>query len=498
MTRSIADTVLKAPSKTQNNIDEINGHNRSVTLVYVFIGIILCLVIIIAAMLLVPSSTEKKIITQENIIIEPEIKKRNEENTENKKFNEKIEIDWMLKKTDAEKHRLTIWAKDDYEIALVLEQQADNYKNKKQYKNSENYYKKAIEKIDEIFTKKQQIFNQLVNQGTALLNDEKLQQAELLFIKAQVIDKENKLIIRSLERIDNRNKVNILYDQSIDQEKNDELDEAVKLLEKALIIEPEFIKINKKLTELKEKKLKKYFNKTISEILEALDINDLTVAEKKLNLAKKINSTDPIIEELEIRITEKNINYKIKRLQKIARNQVKNEQWYKAKKTYQKILTLDPDVSSAIVFRERAVAYIYLNKLLNDIILKPERLRNEQVLEKSKKNLLFINNELQKKENIYFSKLKTPDLNKKILSAEKIIKDASRYINVTIKSDNETEIIIYKVEKLGKIIEKVIKLRPGQYTIVGSREGYRDFRKTIKITAADQMVLVNVYCREKI
>lgn len=492
--------MLKAPSKIINNTDKKNENNGSMTLVYVLIGIILCLIIIIAAMLLSsPSpSTENKTIRQEKILKETDIKKPIDEDTENNNFNEKIEIDWILKKSDAEKDSLSIWAQEDYEIALVFGQKADNFKNKKEYKNSEELYKKAIEKIDEILVKKEQILNQFINQGTDLLDEDKLKQAKSVFIKAQAIDNKNKLVIRSLERISNRDKVIGLYNQSIELEKNNELDEAIKLLQKILIIEPEFSKINGKLTALKEKKTGRDLNKLISQILEALDKNNLKLANKQIKIAKKMNSTDPVIEELEIRIKDNNKIEQIKKLQKVVRKQIRNEQWKNARNTYQKILTLDPDVSSAIVGREKAVAYIYLNKLIDDIILKPERLQNEQILEKSKKNLKFINNELQQKENLYFSKIKTPELNKKISSAEKIIKDASISINITIKSDNETEIVIYKVGKLGRFVEKNLKLRPGQYTIVGSKDGYRDFRKTVKITAADQMLLINVYCREKI
>jgi hypothetical protein len=72
------------------------------------------------------------------------------------------------------------------------------------------------------------------------------------------------------------------------------------------------------------------------------------------------------------------------------------------------------------------------------------------------------------------------------------------HISLTIKSDNETDVIIFKVAKFGKIKEKIIQLRPGKYTIVGSKMGYRDYRKIINVTASDQNIMINVLCREKI
>ena len=82
--------------------------------------------------------------------------------------------------------------------------------------------------------------------------------------------------------------------------------------------------------------------------------------------------------------------------------------------------------------------------------------------------------------------------------AKNIIDAYSTLIDITIRSDNETQIMIYQVAKFGQFNEKKIQLRPGRYTIVGSKEGYRDFRNTINITTNDSKRFINVICKEKI
>ena len=500
--------MLKAPSKTIEKTEIEHDNNRSDTLVYILIGIIICLTIVIFTLLLSPSplptptsGVEKKITQDENKqtikrVIDTDGKREEIE------FNEKIEIDWMIKKIDAENNKIPIWAVDDYKIALEFEKKADAYKNNKKYHESEINYKKAIDKIDDILSNKEFKFNELIIQGNSYLDDEKLEQAKLVLLQAQSIDTENKVIIRSLERIENRSEVTNLYNHSLNQEQDNKLDEAIESLKKAKIIEPEYEKINKKLSELTAKKNKIEFDNLISQILEAIDNNDLRSAEKIIKIAKSMNAMDPITGDLEKIVIEKNKNNEIIRFQRNAINQEKNEQWKKAKNSYEKILQFDSNASKAIVSLERVNAYIQLNKLMDVIILQPARLQNEKILKKSKKSLQFVKNELKQKDNLYHINKKTkreiPGLINKINSVEKIIKNASILVDVIIKSDNATEVTIYKVGKLGKITEKKLQLRSGKYTVVGSRPGYRDYRETFNISATDRAVLINVSCREKI
>lgn len=498
--------MLKAPSKTIEKTEIENDNNRSDTLVYILIGIIICLTIVVFFLLLSPSplptSGVEKTITQDanQQIIKKQIS--TDVKHDKDKFNEKIEIDWMIKKIDAENNNIPIWAEEDYKIALEFEKKADAYKNNKKYHESEINYQKGIDKIDDILSNKEFKFNELIIQGNSYLDDEKLEQAKLLLLQAQSIDKENKIIIRSLERIENRSEVTNLYNHSLNQEQDNKLDEAIESLKKAKIIEPEYEKINKKLSELTAKKNKIEFDNLISQILEAIDNNDLRSAEKIIKIAKSMNAMDPITGDLEKIVIEKNKNNEIIRLQRNAINQEKNEQWKKAKNSYEKILQFDSNASKAIVSLERVNAYIQLNKLMDVIILQPARLQNEKILKKSKKSLQFVKNELKQKDNLYHINKKTkreiPGLINKINSVEKIIKNASILVDVIIKSDNATEVTIYKVAKLGKITEKKLQLRSGKYTVVGSRPGYRDYRETFNISATDRAVLINVTCREKI
>ena len=63
-------------------------------------------------------------------------------------------------------------------------------------------------------------------------------------------------------------------------------------------------------------------------------------------------------------------------------------------------------------------------------------------------------------------------------------------------SDNATDVTVYRVGRLGSFERRALQLRPGRYTIVGSRAGCRDVRKEIVLDAG--MAPVTIRCEERI
>ncbi len=499
---------LISPSKITQQTEEPQNKNYSGTLVYVLSGIIICLLLIVSAMLFLPEAENIDINQSQDKTSELKPGVREEKTAQknssqekailNEAVNEKIEIDWMVKKTQAENENMAVWAKENYEQALILAKTAAKLKIEKNFRLSEKKFQLAIELIDEDLKNKENIFKQFQTQADSLFKEENLLSAKDYYLKAQSIKKDNSEVNRKLARIDTRDEVLSLYQNSLEKEKNHQLDSAIKLINKAMIIEPEYKKLKKRQVLLKSKKLQQVFNKTISQLLEALENNDLKQAKNSLQTAKKLKPEDSVISEMTLRVTAAVNQHEINRLKKKAGQQEKQELWQQAEDSYKKILAIDAHESQAIVSKRRVAAYIYFNKLLNAIVSKPERLQNDKVLQKSEKSLKYVKAELKHKSELLFNKIKKPKLKQKIATAEQIIKNASKKIKVKISSDNETDVALYKTGKFGKLIEKNIELRPGEYTIVGSRPGYRDFRKKFTVSASDQMIEIRVQCRDKI
>ncbi|MCB1675983.1 MAG: hypothetical protein KDI01_06815, partial [Halioglobus sp.] len=91
-----------------------------------------------------------------------------------------------------------------------------------------------------------------------------------------------------------------------------------------------------------------------------------------------------------------------------------------------------------------------------------------------------------------------PVLRQQIETLQRLLQRAAEPIAVTLRSDRETEVLVYKVARLGRFAQRELSLRPGTYTAVGMRNGYRDVRHTFTVTHDSDPPTVTIICTEPI
>ena len=94
--------------------------------------------------------------------------------------------------------------------------------------------------------------------------------------------------------------------------------------------------------------------------------------------------------------------------------------------------------------------------------------------------------------------LRGPHFNTRLNELKTLVDLAKTLVKVMIESDNLTEIAVYKVGKLGKFTLHELSLRPGTYTVVGSRNGYQDVRLKITVKPDQKSLRVSVICNIKV
>jgi len=80
----------------------------------------------------------------------------------------------------------------------------------------------------------------------------------------------------------------------------------------------------------------------------------------------------------------------------------------------------------------------------------------------------------------------------------RLIKLASTPIAIELESDELTEVTVYRVGPLGAFAQTTLELRPGTYTAIGSRDGFRDVRTTFTILPGKSLAPIRVACIEPI
>ena len=77
------------------------------------------------------------------------------------------------------------------------------------------------------------------------------------------------------------------------------------------------------------------------------------------------------------------------------------------------------------------------------------------------------------------------------------IQRAGRQVPVLLQSDNLCNVVVYKIGRLGQFQSTELELYPGYYTVVGTRDGYRDAR-TDFLVQPDKQHAVTISCDEQI
>jgi hypothetical protein len=85
-----------------------------------------------------------------------------------------------------------------------------------------------------------------------------------------------------------------------------------------------------------------------------------------------------------------------------------------------------------------------------------------------------------------------------IAALERALTVAAVPVPVRFESDSQTDVVIYKVGRLGLFQTMTLDLRPGKYVAVGSRDGFRDTRRSFLVAPDGTTPPVVVRCEEPI
>jgi hypothetical protein len=166
----------------------------------------------------------------------------------------------------------------------------------------------------------------------------------------------------------------------------------------------------------------------------------------------------------------------------------KNEDWGMALESYQATLEIDNSVQFAVRGEARAQERVRIEKHMAFYLEKPKVLESDPHLA----NGIELLQEASKIEP------KGPRLAGQIEKLDQLVKIAKTPMRVTLESDNLTEVAVYKVGRLGKFHTRDLNLRPGTYTVVGTRDGYKDVRQKMVVKPGEEGLRITLKCEERI
>jgi serine/threonine protein kinase len=164
------------------------------------------------------------------------------------------------------------------------------------------------------------------------------------------------------------------------------------------------------------------------------------------------------------------------------------ERWQDALNAYNAILRQDRSQSFAHQGKARAQERLELDEDLQALIDRPDLFDSSHV----RNQALAL---LQQAEAVAEP---GPILSAQIARIRSLLPGYDKPVRLSLTSDSLTQVQIESIGSLGAFAQRDIELKPGRYTVIGTRDGYRDVRRDITVSPGEQKQTINVSCSEQI
>ena len=239
--------------------------------------------------------------------------------------------------------------------------------------------------------------------------------------------------------------------------------------------------VNEQITELA-------FREAMSRALSALDQERVSAAEAALEQAAGLKPGDEAVRNTRQQLAQTRQRLWLAGQREKAAGQERKEDWSGAVATYREVLAKVPQAGFASQGRAFAEDRVRLHGQFDHYLDRPDRLFADEPRLNAEELLAAAGT----------APVAEPRLADKISRLKRLLADARTPLNITLKSDGLTQVLIYHIGRLGQFTSQQLELLPGTYTIVGSRPGYRDVRRTVTLKPGSNQPVLDIRCEEPI
>ena len=380
------------------------------------------------------------------------------------------------------------WGNQAYVEMIQLSEEADRLLLESDYAAAAVKYAAAAASAQTLVDQIEPVLKQLLAEGQMALDEGNGELSQQKFTIALMIDPDNRLARHSLQRAKNLDAVMQLLESGNRHEKAGKIAFAHADYQEALRLDPESKEARQAVARIKSQIRDAEFQLLMSEGLTALHQNDYQLARAKLLKAKSFRPESREVKDALAQVDQSIRLARIETYRQTATAAERAENWQQALDAYLQVLKIDANVLFAARGKERAQDRIRIDKRINFFLQQPATLESDQQLE----NAIALIEEIEEIEP------KGPQLRERFERLVRIVGAAQIPVKIIIESDTFTDVAVYKVGKIGRFETRELSLRPGTYTIVGTRDGYQDVRKKIIIKPGQSSLRVTIRCEVKI
>ena len=178
----------------------------------------------------------------------------------------------------------------------------------------------------------------------------------------------------------------------------------------------------------------------------------------------------------------------MERLISEARSASQSDDWDTAEKLYEQASNIIPNYKEAIDGHLLSRKIVSFNDQLLHHLQASQRLTSTNVAK-------LVRGLLDEAQTVA---VYSRSLSEKVEKLSVLLKAYAAKVLVQVISDGTTNITVRGVGRVGKVMEKTIKLRPGRYTFEGVRPGHKSKLIEVHIPPGTERTVVAIYCDERI
>ena len=349
-------------------------------------------------------------------------------------------------------------------------------------------FDEARQRLEELEDRSPRVARQALDDGTRALEAGDSRAATAAFQLALRIEPGNRTAMAGLQRAGRLDEVLTLLDEARSAERGHDLERAADRYRRAAALDPLSQDARSGLERVTRSIERDEFASQMSAGLDALEREDFTAASDSFEQAARMRPQSPEAADGLARTETAQRTRAIEDHLTRGADAERSERWRAAAAEYDQVLAIDPTVAAALHGRDRAVTREQLAARIEFHLDHPDRLSTDRVLEEASELL----------EHARIVSPQGPVLARQIERLDGLIRVASTPIRVEVESDGLTEIVIHRVGRLGTFTHRSLELRPGIYTVVGTRRGFRDVRLEWRVGPGMGSEPLVVRCEEEI
>jgi tetratricopeptide (TPR) repeat protein len=380
------------------------------------------------------------------------------------------------------------WGGDTYLAMIDRARQADDRYKEKKYDPASELYSQASKLAIELTGRADAARQRLITEGNQALDNGDGGLARRNFSLALKITPADAAAQQGLKRAETIETVMQLMDSGRQHEANKAWSLARSDYKKALEIDSAFDPARRSLDRVNTLIKAEQFQQLLSDGLAAFHRSEYKLARSRLMKANSLKPGSREVTDALLQVDQAIRLSGIDKLHRTAQAAERAEDWQRALKSYQAVLDIDKNLQFAVRGRERSQEQIRLNRRILFFLTNPQALESDSQLN----NAVLLLAEAKE------ISPQGPMLTTTIKKLEQLVDDARTPVKIAIESDNLTRVAVHRVGKLGRFSIHELDLRPGTYTVVGTRDGYQDVRQKIVVKPGQQSLRITVKCKVKI